>query len=66
LIVLDAHRRDDLKTGYSYSIVYRGQAATVTTDVIEAIRVLRELGVDRAADLVSEARRSATVRIKQR
>jgi hypothetical protein len=66
LIVLNAHRRDDVKTGYRYSIVYRGEAAAVTTDVMEAIRVLSELGVDQAPDLIREVRRSGTVRIKQR
>ena len=65
MLILEAHRKDNVATGFRYSIRRRGQEPTVTSDVVEAIRILRERGVDRALDLIDEARKSGRVEIQE-
>jgi hypothetical protein len=65
MIILEAHRKDNDRTGFRYSVRRHGHEPTATTDVVEAIRMLTDRGVDGAADLVEEARRLGRVEIPE-
>ena len=66
VIIFEAHRKDTIETGFRYSIRQHGREPTVTTDVAEAIRLLKGVGVERAADLIEEARKLGRVEIQDR
>ncbi len=65
MLILEAHRKDTVRTGFRYSIRRHGQEPMATNDVMEAIRILTSRGVDRAADLVEQARKLGRVEIHE-
>jgi len=65
MIICEAYRKDDVRTGFRYSIRRHGQEPTATTDVVEAIRLLEKYGVDRAEDRIEEARKRGRVEIQE-
>ena len=56
----------DVNTGWRYSITLDGQEPTVTTDVVEAVRILDALGVEKPEDLVDVARKRGSIEVRKR
>jgi hypothetical protein len=65
MLILEAHAKDSVRTGFRYSIRRHGQEPVVTTDVVEAIQMLVNRGVDRPADLVDQARKLGRVEVHE-
>jgi hypothetical protein len=64
MLILEAHAKDTVRTGFRYSIRRHGNEPVATTDVVEAIRILTDRGVERAADVVELARKQGRVEIQ--
>ena len=65
MIVLKADPNDEVATGWTYSIAVSGQNLLVTTDVVEAVNRLEELGAEKPEDLVDQVRKRRLVEIRR-
>ena len=64
MIILKADPSDGVATGWTYSIAPSGQDLLVTTDVVEAVKMLEDLGVEKPEDLVDQVRKQRFVEIR--